>query len=353
MSLRIGVCSIATLALAAGIGIACGSGGGGSPASGGASGTGATAGASGASGSGGAATQLCTPGSGAVELTGQWGLQANLNVKITGEPGSLVELCPNPQNQPASLLLKVDITGSGTNLTQTTTVCEITMPVVTGGVGSCANSQIETEIKPSAALQSHLPNVKVSDVPLTLAAAEVGQAYSPAQFWFVLGAALTNPATDPLPKWDLTKTGCSSGGTPVDCVIDLAKVTDDDGDSDYGVSLEAYAVDQDGKAQIEGNASAVLRVAPYLTGTIRNPGCVEGTLTSQLQYSIVDSDVTLAGAPITTPQVIQQLPPFEILPDSKFRMLRANGQGDHDFDDNKDGIVSCAEIRNHIAAFQL
>jgi hypothetical protein len=347
-----------TLALCGVFGSGCGSDdSGGSGGSGGSGATGGSSGSGGSAGSSGSGTQLCTPGSGAVDLTGQWAVRADLNVQITGDPDSLVLLCPDPQTQPATLLLKVEITGSGTSYQQTVSVCEIGLPTVTGGVGSCPSDPsqaLETEIKPGPALSAYLPTVTVPDVPVTLGAAEVRQAYNPSAFALVLGATLAAPATDPLPFWDTAKTGCGSAAAdpqPADCVVDLTKVTDEDGDGDIGVTLEAHAVDSDGTTVIDGVAAAVLRVAPTLTGTITNDSCVTGTLAADFQYSIVDSDVTLTGAPINTPSVIEQLPPFEIQPDSTFRMLRANGSGDYDFDDDDDGTVTCTEIKNHGVAF--
>ena len=44
------------------------------------------------------------------------------------------------------------------------------------------------------------------------------------------------------------------------------------------------------------------------------------------------------------------IPPLNFLPTSTFKMLRADDQG-LDFDDNDDGIVSCAEIINNEGQF--
>jgi hypothetical protein len=349
---------VTTLALCAAFSSGCGSDdGGGSGGSGGTGATGGSSGSGGSAGSAGSGTQLCNPGSGAVDLAGQWAVQAKLNVQITGNPESLVLLCPDPQTRPATLLLKVDVTGSGTSYQQTVSVCEIGLPTVLGGVGSCPSDPsqaLETEIKPASALAAYLPSVTIPSVAVTLGAAEVGQAYDPDPFALVLGATLASPASDALPFWDTAKTGCGSGAPdpqPADCVTNLGQVTDEDSDGEIGVTLEAHAVDSDGTTVIDGVASAVLRVAPTLTGTIANESCLTDTLSANLEYSIVDSDVTLTGAPINTPSVIEQLPPFQIQPDSTFRMLRANGTGDHDFDDDDDGTVTCAEIKNHAVAF--
>src|SRR6185503_9419261 len=100
-----------------------------------------------------------------------------------------------------------------------------------------------------------------------------------------------------------------------------------------------------------GDGYAVMRVAPDLEGTIMNANCVTGTLTAELEFEVIDSDIFLSGSEINTAAVNEQLPPLNVLPESKFRMLRANGQGDHDFDDDHDGSVSCSEIKSHAQAF--
>jgi hypothetical protein len=335
----------AFLGAAALLAAGCGDDGESSPPSG--------TGGSGGSGGGGS-SELCKPGSGDVDLAGTWAIQGNLNVRLQGGTGTLVSLCPDPQERPASLLLKVEMTGSGTSYQQKVSLCEITLPTVTGSASDCndENTHIETEINPSPTLNAYLPSKDIPEVPLTLGAAQVGQAYNPAPFAVVLGAELANAQTDPLPKWDASKSGCTSTtAVPADCVIDFDKVGDEDGDGDPGVTLGALGKQKDGTTAIQGNAFVALRVAPALTGTIANANCVTGSLTSKLEYSIIDSDVKLGPTEISTSQVIDQLPPFQILPTSTFRMLRANGSGDNDFDSDKNGSVSCAEIIANRAKF--
>ena len=65
---------------------------------------------------------------------------------------------------------------------------------------------------------------------------------------------------------------------------------------------------------------------------------------------VVDSSVRVVGQPLATPVVTDNIPPLDFLPSSGFKMLRADEQG-LDFDDDNDGVVSCAEIINNEGQF--
>ncbi len=322
----------------------------------GSGGSGATSGAGGTGG--GAPGGVCDQAEGPTELAGQWAVKADLAVRIVGAAGSAVLLCPDPQTTTASFFLHVELRGSGANLTQNVRVCDIALPAVTGGVGACPadpSQAIETRITLSNALATHLPTVLVSDVQVTLASAEAGTPYRPSAFSVVLGADLPSPETDPLPFWDAGRPNCgtlAAGAMPADCVVDFARIVDSDSDTFAGVTVGATAVDPTtGNRVIDGDAYAAFRVSPLLDGLVRSSSCIDGNLTADLELSIVDSDVSLMGLPISTPLLLQQVPPFEILPESTFKMLRADGTGDLDFDDDGDSIVSCDEIQNHASAF--
>jgi len=324
---------------------------------GGTSGAGTGGGGSGGGGTGGNAMGMCDRASGAADLSGEWAVLASLTVEIRGNPAAIVKMCPDPQKQAASFLLKVALSGGGTSYTETVTVCDLSMPKVTGGVGSCPSDPaqyIETRIEPGSELKAYLPTVDVSNVPITLPGPDAGTAFAPDPFSLVLGANLANPATDPLPFWDTQRINCgtvSIGPTPQNCVNGIAQVIDEDSDQHLGVTLLAEAVDASGAKQLEGAAYAVLRVAPILNGTVMNSSCITGALNAKLEYSIVDSNIRVIGVATPTPSVIEQLPPFTVMPESRFQMLRADGTGDNHFDDDANGSVSCAEIRNHQAAF--
>lgn len=343
-----------------GSGGSAGGGTGGTAAESGTGGAGAVGGAAGmggGTGGTGATGPVCEAVTGAVDLTGQWAVQANLLVRIDGNAASLVLLCPNPQMQTASFTLKVDIAGSGANLTQVVSVCDLTLPTVTGGVGACPmdpSQAIETIIQLGPGLQALLPTITTAPIPATLSSSDAGVPYEPQPFAVMLGANLANPQSDPLPFWDTSKFNCGTlalGPQPSSCVVNFDKVIDEDTDGKPGVTLQATALTPQGTSVIDGDGYAVFRVAPALHGTVKNDRCIEGTLEANLEYSLVDSDIKLQGLPITTGAVLEQLPPFAVLPQSTFKMLRADGAGTNDFDDDGDGTVTCAEIRAHAAAF--
>ena len=297
---------------------------------------------------------LCAPGSGPVSLEGQWAIRANLQVSLTERPGALISLCPSPQTTTASIVFKATITGTGTSPTLRAQICDITLPVASGGVGACPadpTDNLEVSISLGAGLQAYLPTVNL-DSPVTLSNGEAGASIIPAPFVFVAGAALATPATDPLPLWNTATMGCGSSdlmAMPATCVTNYDLVRDDDGDTRPGVTL--HAVSGDAAMILQGDAFVALRVSPTMMGTVRNAGCIEGTLDSTLDYSIVDSDITLSGSRLSTAAMIQNIPAFDVAPSSTFKMLRGDGTGTNDFDDNSDGMVTCAEIAAHATAF--
>jgi hypothetical protein len=298
---------------------------------------------------------MCDSAEGAVDIAGQWAVLADLRVELRGNPQAFVMLCPDPQKQQASFLLKVTLSGAATSYTERVNICEITLPKVTAGLGSCPEDPsqgIETRIEAASAFAAYLPSVAVPNVVATLSGAEAGATYAAERFDLVLGADLSDPATDALPLWDTQQPGCDTiDATPETCVTGIDQVNDEDQDGHRGVTLLAEALNNEGSKVIEGEGYAVLRIAPRLMGTVHNAGCITGGLIATLQYSIVDSNITLSGLPLATGSVVQQLPPFEVLTDSSFRMLRADAAGANDFDDDHDGTVSCAEIQNHRSVF--
>jgi hypothetical protein len=314
-------------------------------------------GGAGMGGTGGVPTGLCAPGSGAVELAGRWAVQADLRVEISGNRGSLVRVCPDPQTQASTMFLQVELSGSGSSLSQTVSMCDVSLPAVTSGVGSCPQNPadyLETRVSPSPALTRHFPAVSAGPSSAGISAAQALATYRPAPFALIMGTTLADAVSDPLPRWDSNRSNCAGLATssvPADCVVDWAKVIDGDQDGKPGVTVNVKAIDSGGSDVISGDGYAVMRVAPEPDGTVMNADCVMGTLTAKLEFEIVDSDIVLSGAEISTAAVNQQLPPLRVLPESKFKMLRADGQGDHDFDDDNDGTITCAEIKNHAQAF--
>lgn len=297
---------------------------------------------------------ICATGSGAVSLEGQWAIRANLQVSLTERPGALISLCPSPQTTTASIVFKATLTGAGTSPMLRAQICDITLPVASGGVGACPvdpTDNLEVSISLGAGLQTYLPTVNL-DSPVTLSNGEAGASINPAPFVFVAGAMLATPATDPLPLWNTATAGCGSSdlmAMPATCVSGFDVVRDDDTDTHPGVTL--HAVSGDPATILRGDAYVALRVSPTMMGVVRNAGCIEGTLDSTLDYSIVDSDITLSGARLSTAAVIQNIPAFDVAPSSTFKMLRGDGTGVNDFDDDNDGTVTCTEIAAHATAF--
>lgn len=297
---------------------------------------------------------VCAPGSGPVSLAGQWAIRANLQVTLTERPGALISLCPSPQTTTASIVFKATITGAGTSPTLRAQICDLTLPVASGGVGACPvdpTDNLEVSISLGPGLQTYLPTVNL-DSPVTLSNGEAGASIVPAPFVFVAGVNLATPATDPLPLWNTMTAGCGSSdlmAMPMTCVTGFDRIRDDDSDMHPGVTL--HAVSGDPAMILQGNAYVALRVSPTMMGTVRNAGCVEGTLDSTLDYSIVDSDITLSGSRLSTAAMIQNIPAFDVASSSTFKMLRGDGTGTNDFDDDNDGTVTCMEIAAHASAF--
>jgi hypothetical protein len=247
-------------------------------------------------------------------------------------------------------------TGTGTSLQHDVQICEIVLPTVAGAAGTCPRDpadNLEVELSPGAELAAYLPTLMLPQSTTTLTASESGAAFNPTPFAVVTGAMLATPATDPLPRWDVMRAGCGVSddmAMPMDCVDMFSQVEDSDEDGQLAVTLNVMSNDAD--MVIRGSAYAALRVVPTLRGTIENDDCVDGTVSAVLEYSILDSDVQLSSLALSTASVITNLPQITILDTSQFKMLRADGEGLLDFDDDDDGDVTCAEISAHSSTFE-
>jgi hypothetical protein len=296
---------------------------------------------------------ICRQGTGNVPVVGQWAGIADLAVRMEAREGSLVALCPNPQEQPAELLMRVVLVEGDTGTTQVELqLCDLQLPTILGAVASCPsdpNKIIEISIFPSDALSVLIPTIEInfdSGMPTEVAA---GSAFVPDSFVELLGTTLDDPF-DPLPYWDVTREGCdpgSPGGTSEACVVNYDKLVDDDGDQNLGVTLGASS----GAGQlISGDAYVAIRLAPQLDGIVKNDLCIEGDIALNLDFQIVDSDVKVSGLTLNTPTVNENIPPLDFLSSSRFKLLRADGPS-VPFDDDMDGIVTCEEIRNNRGNF--
>jgi hypothetical protein len=295
---------------------------------------------------------ICRQGTGEVPVVGQWAGIADLAVGMEARPGSLVALCPNPQEQPAELLMRVVLVeGEGGTTQVELQLCDLQLPTILGAVASCPsdpNKIIEISIFPSDALSVLIPTIEInfdSGVPASVPA---GSAFVPDSFIELLGTTLDDPL-DPLPYWDVDRDGCSpsSGGTPQACVVGYEKLVDDDGDLKLGVTLGASS----GTSQlISGDAYVAIRLAPQLDGVVKNDLCIEGAIALNLDFQIVDSDIKVSGLKLNTPTVNENIPPLDFLSSSRFKLLRADSPS-VPFDDDQDGIVTCEEIRNNRGNF--
>ena len=293
---------------------------------------------------------ICTPTSGTVSSIGQFAMLGELDVQISGLPDALVAICPDPQVRPARILARVEMTDDGMGgVSAAMNVCVFELPTVFGGALACpANPADYAEIilAPGAGLDALLPTILITFDTGLSPSEMVGNTFTTASVTVPLGTNVAN--TDPLPYWDTTIAGCDTAGIPADCVNNLAGVTDDDGDGELGVTLTATASPE---GLVDGEAYVAARLDISFTGVVQNANCTTGTVDLNLAFEIIDSDVNAAGLALTTPLVIQNIPPFDFLPTSTVKILRADDTG-LDFDDDDDGTVTCAEILNNEGQFQ-
>lgn len=297
---------------------------------------------------------LCATDEGAsVDLLGQWALKGSLEIEIEERAGSLVNLCPNPQLQTADIFLKATLEDAPGGLAVTLQVCSFTLPTIAGAVGRCprdAADNLEISVDLGDELAATLPSIVI---PLTTTIAptlRVGEAFEPPAADIVLGAALAD-LMDPLPLWLADREGCAGpDAVPADCVQGWDLLEDADGDGNTGVTLLAASGDE--AMVLSGQVFAAFRIGTQIFGDVQNEHCIDGTLGAALEYSVVDSDVGLSGLPLATSAVIGNLPPLRILDTSRLKMLRADGEGLNDFDDDDDGDVTCDEIVFHQSTFR-
>ena len=285
-----------------------------------------------------------------MNLAGQWAAQADLQVELTGLPRALVALCPDPQVRPSRLTMRAVVSddGNGDGVVALE-VCRLDLPTITGSAFRCPEdptATLDIEILTSEAFGALLPTLDVgfnTGLPIESAG---GTAFRPTPFVVTMGANLGD--TDPLPRWDLGLPGCMTAGTTEECVPGYESLFDEDGDGHLGVTLLANSGEG---GLVEGEAYVAVRIAPSFDGIIQNPNCVDGQVSLNLDFSIVDSDVRVVGLGLATGAVTQNIPPLNFLPTSRFKLLRADQQG-LDFDDDDDGTVTCAEILNNEGQFQ-
>lgn len=293
---------------------------------------------------------ICTPTSGSVPATGQFALRGSLDVQVAGKPNTLVAICPDPQIRPASILARLEMTDDGMGgVTADMSICGFELPTIFGGALACPNDPadyVEILLAFGPELEAYLPTINLQfDTGLSPVAA-VGDTFTTQEVTVQMGTDVLDTA--PLPAWNTTIPGCETTGTPDVCVDDFANIVDEDGDGKLGVTLEVAASPE---GLVAGWVGATVRLSASFMGQVQNLDCVEGNVDLGLDFTIVDSMANAQGFELTTPVVIDNIPPFEFLPSSRVKILRADDTG-LDFDDDDDGIVTCAEIINNEGQFQ-
>jgi len=132
----------------------------------------------------------------------------------------------------------------------------------------------------------------------------VGDTFTTQEVTVQLGTDVAT--TDPLPEWNTTIPGCETDGTPAMCVDNFANVVDQDMDGIVGVTL---TVDASPEGLVAGWVGATARLNTTVSGEVRNANCVEGNVDLGLAFTIVDSMANAAGLALTTPLVIDNIPP--------------------------------------------
>lgn len=334
------------LAMSAGL-CACGNGGG--TTSSGSGGSGST-GAGGADGGTHAITCAGAPADPA--LDGTWVASGKLAVKLQGSPGGAINICPADQVGEANLIIlltvKTDPSDSAKLTAVQANICSIDLPTVSALVGSCdpkSQSLVNTQIIVPPPFLAALPKVVAKPVTGSVNGKGNGAPLSIDRFTVTLG---TNKAGGVLPVWDTNGAACGaanighSTACETTCVNDCASLTDDDSDKFPGVTLEVCGLtssDQKGSVKchadapsnpgvtLQGKAFVSFQVDPQFTGTAKSSCEVLGTVDSGVLYSIVGTDVYLAGSPLGVDQVIKSLPAFNVdATQSKFRMVRIDGK---------------------------
>ena len=143
------------------------------------------------------------------------------------------------------------------------------------------------------------------------AADPIGATFAPPAAFVLVGAELAMPETDPLPT-----------------MADPTGATDDDGDGNPGITIEADAVVCSGPEE----AFAAIRASIALSGTLSDLDSIDGAADPVLEQSILGYTASCLSVAATLD--------VEVRPGSEFHARRVGDA--QDLDDN--GNVSCPEI---------
>jgi len=304
----------------------------------------------GSTGSGGGSTTIsCTDAPAELSLEGTWAALGRLDVKLKGNPGGAITLCPTDQAGEATMLLLVTVKQDGTKLTEVkSALCSIELPIVTALVGDCDPMKmnlVSTQISASPALATALPTVPAIPATGTLAGTGDGAGVSIEGLKVTVGS--TKSGTD-MATWKVADDTCSpdtlgrTNQCEAMCVTDCTSMRDDDGDGYPGVTVEVCGfTDEDTSsgvkcnaenpsqtgASVQGRGFIDIEVAPKLTGNAKSSCEVSGNVDTPILYNVVGADVYLGPGKISVTSAIKSLPTFTVDPStSSFRMVRIDGQ---------------------------
>lgn len=307
-------------------------------------------GGSGGTGTGGSAGPACEGEPETLDVAGTWAGYGALTASINGQPGSLVSICPADQEGLAYLLMLVTIEQDSADPTALKNVkaslCAVDLPAVTAVAGTCdpgTEAAVTTQISAPDALLDAFPNLSAPPVGGALSGPSAGADVTLERFVVTAGSSATG---DLLPVWDSGLAGCDAsdiGHTnkcEETCVSDCGALVDHDSDTFPGISLDVCGRTQDDEGlpcntadpgtpgvTIQGRAFAALEVDPQFVGVAKSSCELAGTVDTNVRYTVVGADVTLASAPISVAAALSALPTLTVDPDkSKLTMVRVDGK---------------------------
>lgn len=341
---------------------------GGSATSG--TGGGGAGGAGGSGGSGGSPAPACEGQPETLDVVGTWAGFGVLTASINGQPGSIASVCPADQEGQAQLLMLVTIEQDAADPKALqniqVSVCQVELPAVTAVVGVCepnTEAAVTTQISAPDALLAALPGLSATPVAGSLADSKAGAGVTFERFVVTAGSSATG---DQLPTWDAAAAGCDaqdighSNQCEATCVTDCAALVDHDSDTFPGISLDVCGRTKEDEGlpcnttdpaspgvTIQGRAFAALEVDPQFTGVAKSSCELSGTVDTNVRYTVVGADVTLASAPISVAAALSALPTLTVKAEqSKLTMLRVDGKyGTVDLKlDPGDPVAACKTI---------
>jgi hypothetical protein len=205
-------------------------------------------------------------------------------------------------------LFRLRLVQHGTTIRAKSTLCAFKLPVVEG----VATLIIPPKLEQLLWTKGVETNGEYLSKPETL-----GASYTPPPSLVLVGANLTNPATDDLPTLENPATSI-----------------DEDDDGNLGVTLEASLL----TCETFQELYVALRTVATLSGTVLTPDVIEGTADVSLDQKVLGySDPCLASAETIN---------ITIDPGSPFRAQRVGDAEDVD----QNGNVSCPELKQNAVA---